>query len=110
MDYAFRFYRHDLITKFERDFDEFLKNNTKKLILNSDDKPYLHTVYMYFRDGLKIEVENYTTTMFHDSVPNMDDDLIPELFRNSGINFKINIVRDTSYSPPLVKMSFTKLY
>ena len=110
MDDAFRFYRHDLITKFEYDFDEFLKSKTKKLILNSDDKPYIHTVYMYFRDGLDIKVEDYVTTIFHDSVPKMDDDLIPELLRNSGINFKLTIVRDLSHSPPLVTISFTKLY
>jgi hypothetical protein len=110
MEIPFKFYIHGLVTKFETDFDTFLKSSKKQLLLRSDDKPYLHTIYMYFRDALEITIEDYTTTIFHNSVPKMGDDLIPEILKNSGMNFKVSIVRDKNESPPLVTMSFIKLY
>ena len=45
----------------------------------------------------------------HDPLPEAQI-TITELLRNSGINFKVTIVRDLSHSPPLVTMSFIKLY
>ena len=110
MDEAFKFYLHDLIEIFEADFDDFQKSSEKKFQLNSDDKPYTHTVYMYFRDALNIETNEYNTTIFNDSVPNLGNDLLNEIFKRSGINFKVSISRDMRTKPPLVLITFTKLY
>ena len=89
---------------------DFLKSKNIEFTLNSEDKPYTHIVYMYFRDALNIEKNNYATTIFNDSVPDLGHDLLIEIFKNSCVNFKVKISRDTNFKPPLVVINFTKLY
>ncbi len=109
MERNFKLYLHSEIAKFENDFNKFLSCKDNVLELKSDEKVYLHTVYKFLREAFHFTQEETNIYLDHCHMPKMEDDIIPDMISRSGIDFKVKIERDKSYSPPLVKMTFNKI-
>ena len=109
MERNFKLYLHGELTKFEADFNKFVLSPDKELVIRSDNNIYLHTVYKFLKEAYHFTQEETDIYLDYKHMPAMNDDLIPNMVRNSRMDFKVNITRDRSISPPLVVVRLTKL-